>query len=316
VQNIVLSQKSYPKIHLEGTSGSLDAILAAAIYQSNPQSTLIVQPDKEDALYFFNDLQNLFGFESPKIAYFPASIKRPYEYEEKENANIIQRAELLNRLNNSTETLLIVSYPEALAEKVVSKKTLVANTLRIKVEDTLDLNFVTELLVSYDFEKTDFVYEPGQFAIRGGIFDVYSYAADTPFRVELFGDEIESIRIFDTETQLSNKVMEAISIVPNIHEKLRFEETVPIFSFIPEKTILWIKDYVFTLDRVEDNLNRISEIYDSKKANGGDINLLFKPDHSFLAKKEFTDFLKIYPTIEFGRKSFLKETHKNSYSSK
>ncbi|MDP1814879.1 MAG: transcription-repair coupling factor [Leadbetterella sp.] len=316
VQNIVLSQKSHPKIHLEGTSGSLDAILAAAIYQSNPQSTLIVLPDKEDALYFFNDLQNIFGFESPKIAYFPASFKRPYEYEEIENANVIQRAELLNRLNNSADPLLIVSYPEALAEKVVSKKTLIANTLRIKVGDTLDLNFVTELLVSYDFEKTDFVYEPGQFAIRGGIFDVYSYAADTPFRVELFGDEIESIRIFDTETQLSNKTMDAISIVPNIHEKLRFEETVPIFSFMPEKTILWVKDYVFTLDRVEDNLNRISEIYDTKKASGGDINLLFKPDHSFLAKNEFSDFLKKYSTIEFGRKSFLKESHKITYLSK
>lgn len=122
VQNIVLSQKSQPKIHLEGTSGSLDAILAAAIYQTDPQSTLIVLADKEDALYFFNDLQNIFGFESPKIAYFPASFKRPYEYEEIENANVIQRAELLNRLNNSADPLLIVSYPEALAEKVVSKK--------------------------------------------------------------------------------------------------------------------------------------------------------------------------------------------------
>ncbi len=316
VQNLILAQKTHSNIHLEGTSGSLDAVLAAAVFQKDPHTTVIVQSDKEDALYFFNDLQNIFGFESPSIAYFPASFKKPYEYEEIDNANVIQRAELLSKLNNSSEPLLIISYPEAIAEKVISKKTLVANTLRIKVGDTLDLNFVTEMLISYDFEKADFVYEPGQFAIRGGIFDVYSFAADTPYRVELFGDEIESIRIFDTETQLSNQNIEAISIVPNIHEKLRFEETVPIFSFIPEKSTFWIKDFTFILDRVEENLIKISEIYEANQAKGGDINILLKPDHSFLTKKQVSDFIKNYSIVEFGRKSLFKSSEKITYFSK
>ena len=316
MQNLVQSQNTNLRVHLEGAVGSMDAILAAAVFQNNPKTTVIVQPDKEDALYFFNDLQNIFGFESQKIAYFPASFKRLYEYEEIENANVIQRAELLNKLNNSSEPLLIVSYPEALAEKVVSKKTLIANTLRLKVGDTLDLNFVTELLVSYDFEKTDFVYEPGQFAVRGGIFDVYSYAADTPYRVELFGDEIESIRTFEPDTQLSNKNVEFISIVPNMHEKLKFEETVPVFSFLPDKSSFWIKDFDFTLDRVEENLNRVNEVYNSKKAAGGDINLLFKPDHSYLDKTQISDFLEKYSTIEFGRKAHFSEAKKISYQSK
>lgn len=316
VQHLILAQKTHSNLHLEGISGSLDAVLAAAVFQKDPHTTLIVQSDKEDALYFFNDLQNIFGFDSPNIAYFPASFKRPYEYDEIDNANVIQRAELLSKLNNSSEPLLIISYPEAIAEKVISKKTLIANTLRIKVGDTLDLNFVTEMLVSYDFEKADFVYEPGQFAIRGGIFDVYSFAADTPYRVELFGDEIESIRIFDTETQLSNQNIQAICIVPNIHEKLRFEETVPIFSFIPEKSTFWIKDFTFILDRVEENLIKISEIYEANQAKGGDINILLKPDHSFLTKKQVSDFIKNYSIVEFGRKSQFKSSEKITYSSK
>ena len=310
VLNLVQSIKHSNRIHLSGVYGSLDAILAASVFENQKQTILFVLPDKEDALYFFNDFQNIYGFEYPHIAYFPASFKKPYEYEEIENANVIQRAELLNKLNSTTEPLLIVTYPEALAEKVISKKTLLANTLRIKTGDTLDLNFVTELLISYNFEKTDFVYEPGQFAIRGGIFDVYSFATDKPYRVELWGDEIESIRIFESETQLSSQSIDFINIIPNIHEKLSLEETVPIFSFLSEKTNIWIKDFSFSIERVGDNLKRIEESYEQKKAIGGDINILLKPSASFIDCKTATNLLEKHTIIEFGKKNFFKESQK------
>lgn len=316
VQNLVQAQKHHRRVHLDGFSGSLDAILAAAVFNNDPATRLIVLPDKEDALFFFNDLQNIFGFDNPTLCYFPASFKRPYEYEEVENANIISRAELLNKLNDSTNPLLIVTYPEAIAEKVISKKTLLANTLRLKKGDTLDLNFVTELLVSYNFEKTDFVYEPGQFAIRGGIFDVYSFATDNPYRIELWGDEIESVRVFEADNQLSNQVVESINIVPNIHEKLSVEESVPLFSFLPKETSIWINDFAFTLDKVEENLLKVNDLYEKNVAKGGDINLLFAPKHSFLNRDEILELFEKNKIVEFGKRNFYKKAEKIIYSSK
>lgn len=309
VQHIIAAQKGENSVHISGLSGSLDAVIASAIFENQPETTVYILPDKEDALYFFNDFQNIHGFESQKIAYFPASYKRLHEFDAIENANLIQRAELLSKLNAAADPLMIVTYPEALAEKVVSKKTLVANTLRIKEGDTLDLNFVTELLVSYNFEKTDFVYEPGQFAIRGGIFDVYSYAADVPYRIELFGDEIESIRAFEPDSQLSNQKLKSINIVPNLQEKVHRSETVPLFNFFTEKTRLWIKDFDFLLDRVDENFNKAQSLFEKQIGEGGDINLLFGPEHNFLTRNEFSGFLNSYKKTEFGRKAKI-ENHK------
>ena len=213
IKTLVEEIKSKNHIHLKGLSGSLDAVIAAVNYQLNPQHNIFILNDKDDAAYFFNDLQNLVGEEN--VFFFPMSYKKPYQYEEIDNANVLQRSEILNLLNNEKTNLLIVTYPEALSEKVINKKSLIANTLQVKIGEKFDINFISELLNSYDFERTDFVYEPGQFSVRGGIVDIFSYASEYPCRIELFGDDIDSIRMFNPESQLSLQAVNQINMASN-----------------------------------------------------------------------------------------------------
>src|SRR5688572_30260840 len=186
--------------------------------------------DKEEAGYFQNDLQNLL---SREILLFPMSYKKPYEFDEIENANILMRTEVLNRLSNKTSPEIIITYPEALTEKVINKRSLAQNTFSVKLKENLDVKFLEEFLHSYDFEKTDFVYEAGQFAIRGGIIDIFSFAYEYPYRIELFGDEVDSIRTFDPGSQLSVESLKAVQIIPNIQSKLMHDERQSFLEFIP-----------------------------------------------------------------------------------
>jgi len=238
-------------LQLKGMKGSMDAILAAVIYQINQQTQLFVLHDKEEAAYFHTDLQNLLG-DKKEVFLFPSSYKRPYHFEKTENANILMRAEILNRINNlSPKGELIVTYPEALTEKVINKKSLVKNTLLVKKGDQLDTEFLYEILISYDFEPTEFVYEAGQFAVRGGIVDVFSYAGELPYRIELFGNEIESIRTFNPISQLSVDQLDQINIIPNVQTKLLDERREGFLGFLPKDAKIWIKDYGQTLDVIE-----------------------------------------------------------------
>lgn len=173
----------------KGISGSMDMVLLATFINLRHSSHLIIAHDKEEAAYLASDLSSLLDRVTPHI--FPSSYKRPYQHEEVDNANVLMRAEILNKvLSSDTKMEIIVSYPEALYEKVINKKSLQENTFTAKVGEKVDVEFITELLSTYDFEKTDFVYEPGQFAIRGGIIDVFSFANEYPYRIELFGKEI------------------------------------------------------------------------------------------------------------------------------
>ena len=180
-----------------------------------------------------NDLQNLLPGE--EILFFPTSYKRPYKFEETENANILQRAEVLNTINTgASQKFIIITYPEALTEKVINKRSLRENSFSVKIGEKLDLNFMLELLQTYEFEKTDFVYEAGQYSVRGGIVDIFSYSQDYPYRIELFGDEIESIRTFDPNTQLSVEPKKNFSIIPNVQTKLLQEQRESLLKFIPK----------------------------------------------------------------------------------
>jgi transcription-repair coupling factor (superfamily II helicase) len=301
VQHVSAALVGERHVRIQGLVGSLKSINAAALFENLKRHFLLVLEDREEALYFYNDLQNLFGFDSTEIAYFPASFKR--EAGEVENANVIARSSLLTRFSTGVpDPLIIVTYPEALSEKVVSKKSLVANTLKVKVGDTLDLNFVTELLVSYEFDKTDFVYEPGQFAIRGGILDVFSYSAEVPYRIELFGDEVESIRAFEAESQLSTQKTELISITPNLQERLQVEETVSFFHFLPESTLALINDLAFVFDRVESHYARVEKAYEDQRS--GDINLVLAPDLTHLDKDGIVKELNKLSTLEWGKSAY------------
>ncbi|WP_234736265.1 transcription-repair coupling factor [Tellurirhabdus bombi] len=302
------------RVQLKGISGSLDAVLAASVQQLQPGTNVYILSDKEEASYFFNDLQNLLGEE---VLFFPMSYKKPYQYEEVENANVLMRAEVLNKLNATSKNgVLVVTYPEALSEKVINKKTLRANTLTVRIGDKLDATFINELLNSYDFEKTDFVYEAGQFSIRGGIIDVFSFASEFPFRIELFDDEVESIRTFSPESQLSMDPVESINIIPNIENKLIHESREPFLDFLPDDATLWIKDVELTLELIEKGFEEATQSLAKIVSASGGIKVVSDPDSLFETRRGFLNAVKGFRTVEFGRRFYFKTEGKLTYSSK
>lgn len=285
-------------IRLKGVSGSLDAVLFSAVFKSTRADHIIILHDKEEAAYFYNDLQSLLG--EREILFFPMSYKRPYEYDETENANILTRAECLNRLSVAGKSNIVVTYPEALSEKVINKKSLANNTFVITVGESLDRAFLEEFFHTYDFEKTDFVYEAGQFAIRGGIIDVFSFAHELPYRIELFGDEVDSIRSFDPGSQLSVDTLDKISLMPNVQTRLVQEQRQSLLEFIQPTAKIWIKDSVLTLDVIEKCFDKASQSFDKILYNSGHAKIALEPQALFETRESFEKNLKPFKKIEFG----------------
>jgi transcription-repair coupling factor (superfamily II helicase) len=289
-----------PRVQVKGLAGSLDAVLAAAVYQNLPRLNLFVANDREEAAYLQNDLQNLLDRE---ILYYPTSYKRPYHYEEIENANVLMRSEILNKLNvTAADNLLIVTYPEALFEKVINKRSLLSNTFTVKVGERLDAQFLREFLLGYDFEINDFVYEAGQFSVRGGIIDVFSYASEHPYRIELFGDEVESIRSFNPDTQLSVESVRQVNIIPDIQSKLTLETRESFLSFLPTNALLWFKDVELTLEVIEQCFEKAEEAFVNIKS--GDIQLISDPAELFETRRGFLNQIKTFKTVEFGKRFY------------
>jgi len=289
------------KIELRGLTGSIDAVISAAVFSINHQNHLFVLHDKEEAAYFYNDLQGLLH---PKeILFFPTSYKRPYEFDETENANILQRAEVLNRINNkSSSGELIVSYPEALTEKVINKKALQENTFSLKTGEQVSANTITEILADFDFEKVDFVYEAGQYAVRGGIIDVFSYAHELPYRIEMFGDEIESIRTFDPNNQISVETIKNINLIPNVQTHLVEDERVSLLKFLPNNTKVWIKDLDLTLDTIDKFFEKASQDFDQVLAVSDQTQVVLSPEDLFETTKSYQKSMDGYCLIEFGNR--------------
>ncbi|WP_210488251.1 transcription-repair coupling factor [Rufibacter aurantiacus] len=289
-------------IQLKGLVGSLDAVVASALQTMQPGTHLFILHDREEAAYFYSDLSNLLE-EGQEVLLFPSSYKRAYQFDHTENANILLRAEVLNRLNNRAGAgALIVTYPEALTEKVINKKSLVANTLGAKVGEKLDVNFLTEMLASYDFERTDFVYEAGQFAVRGGIVDVFSYANELPFRLEMFGDEIESIRTFDPNTQLSVEQKKQISIIPNVQTKLLQETRESFLDFIPDDSKIWVKDYRQTVEVVSESFEKAEQAFKEMLEHSAGVQIVSNPEDLFESGKSFKKALETFTLVEFGKR--------------
>lgn len=297
-------------VNLDGLVGSIDAVLIASYFTKTQKTQFIVVEDREDAAYFFNDLQSLLEDESA-VLFFPSSYKKPYQYEETDNANVLMRSEVLNRLNEDLP-LIVVSYPEAIAEKVVNKQSLVANTLLVKKGDSFASDFVIELLVSYDFERTDFVYEPGQFSVRGGIIDIFSYASDKPFRIELFGNEVETIRYFDPSSQLSVKEVNHVAIVPDIQSRLTLEKREAIFSFIRNKFTIWIKNTQFILDRLDDSFRNVENYYTNIVEKSG-VAVINKPADLFISGFDFVRLAEEQKIVQLSKKSYFKNAIKLTY---
>lgn len=252
-------QKETPvRLQLDGMVGASNAFTIAASYAADPRHHLIVMNDKEEAAYLQNDIASLL--EDRYVHLFPDSFKRPMNFEELNNSNVLQRTETINKMMQAQNTHhVLVTYPEALFEMVVSPNVLSEHQITIAKDEELDVDTVIEILVGYGFERVDFVYEPGQFSIRGGIIDIFSYGNDWPYRIELFDEDIESIRTFDPTTQLSRQNISKVSIVPNINTKFKQEQKVSIFSVLPKGTGIWMKSPQVVLDKFQLCFEKIEE---------------------------------------------------------
>lgn len=303
-----LKEKTPAFLQLKGLTGSLDAVIVGSTYALTKQTFLIILHDKEEAAYFFNDLQGLLP--QKEILFFPASYKKAYQFEETENANILMRAEILNRINHrGHDGEIIVTYPEALTEKVINKKSLLKNTFTAKVGDEVDIEFIGELLATYDFERSDFVYEAGQYAVRGGIIDIFSYANEEPYRLEFFGNQIESIRTFNPDDQLSIAAVSEINIIPNVQTKLLEETRQSFLTFLPADTKIWIKDYQQTLDTLDLYFRKSSEAFETILKEGGNTQIVLDPEQLFENSNSFLPDLDRRLIIEFGNRFYNKTEH-------
>lgn len=301
-------------LFLKGLSGSLDAVIAATLAQNTKQTQVFILNDKDEAYFFQNDLQQLLG---QPVFVFPASYKKPYHYEQVENANILQRAETLNYIvNNQDKPSYIVTYPLALSEKVINKRSLVENTFIARVGEKLNREFMEEFLQSYSFERNDFAYEAGQYAIRGGIIDIFSYSNEFPYRIELFGDEIESIRTFNPETQLSVATIPVLSITPNVQTRLLMEEREALFTFLPNDTRIWIKDFLLTTEVIEECYSKVGVQFDSILAASGNSALITSPEALFENASSFKKSIENFSIIEFGSQSHIPNAEKIEVESK
>jgi transcription-repair coupling factor (superfamily II helicase) len=282
-----------------GLRGSSFAFLVNDIFQNSSSNFFIVCNDKEKAAYLLNDLQALLP--EKHVHYFPESYKIPYKEEKTSNASVQERAETLSCLSKDNYSGIIVTYASALAEKVASKTSLNKNTLVIKKGDKLSIDFIQEFLQSYNFELCDFVAEPGQYAVRGGIVDVYSFAHELPYRIELFGNDVDAIKTFDPATQLSNHNYDFVTIIPDIQSNQVIEIRQSIFDYINEDTFLCFDDVLFTKDYIDKQFEKTEKAFTTLS---GSIEHL-APHELYIKGDEFLSLIKPFKLIEYGVNKYI-----------
>lgn len=228
-------------VHIKGMNGSALPLFCAAVVQKFQAIHVLLVPDKEEAAYLYNDLANIL--DESQVLFVPSSYKKSIAHQETDEAGIILRTRALNRLKDAdNDSLMIITYPEALIEKVTSVETLGKNTLELKVGEKISISFIREVLYEYKFEETEFVYEPGQFSVRGSIVDIFSYSNNLPYRIDFFGEEVESIRTFEVDSQLSKEKLKQIKIIPNIGFMVAGGSSVNLLELLPDTSLFWSKD--------------------------------------------------------------------------
>ncbi|MGM5469000.1 transcription-repair coupling factor [Flavobacteriaceae bacterium LMO-SS05] len=297
LQNTIAIPKT--KLHLKGLIGSSLSFVLVEAFKQLDAPFLLIFNDKEEAAFYLNDLEHLIN--EKDVLFYPGSYRRPYQIEETDNANVLLRAEVLNRINSRKKPAIIVTYSDALFEKVVTRKELDKNTLKISVGDQLSIDFVNEVLFEYQFKRVDFVSEPGEFSVRGGIVDVFSFSNDEPYRIEFFGDDIDSIRTFDVETQLSINQLKKIDIIPNVANKFLHEKGQSFLDYIASKTIVFLKQPDLFFSRIDDFFSKAVDAFHtlSSELNHLSPNELFC--NSEVLKQQLLDFT----LVEFGTSSTL-----------
>jgi len=289
-----IQENAASRLLVKGMAGSQSSFVAAGLFQELAKPLLIIIPDREEAAYFLNDLQCLLP--DANVMFFPASYKKPYEPESADGNNKLLRAEVLNSINSDKRPPIIVSYPEALFERVVTHGNLKKNTFKLKRGERLSIEFVHDFLHEYDFDRVDFVVEPGQFAIRGGILDVFSYSDDEPYRIEFFGEEVDSIRAFNPVDQLSTRNLEFIHIVPDIQGKILRESRESFLEFIPENSLIWIRETELMLQRIATEFERAETAF--KALEGSTAQL--EPSELYCSREELSKQMLAFSILENG----------------
>jgi transcription-repair coupling factor (superfamily II helicase) len=291
---------SRKKINVTGLVGSSLSFVVDALFKKSELPFLLLFNDKEEAAYYLNDLEALINDQD--VLFYPGSFRRPYQIEETDNANVLLRAEVLNRINSRKKPAIIVSYTDAIFEKVVTRKELDKNTLKVHVNDKLSIDFINETLFEYNFKRVDFVSEPGEFSVRGGIIDVFSFSNDIPYRIEFFGDEVDSIRTFDIETQLSKEKVNKIAIIPNVENKVLQEKRENFLDYISEKTVIVLKNTEITGSKLD-------RLYDKAKEAYANLSLTInhsKPEELFVNQETFLKRTLDFSVIELDKSPIFK----------
>jgi transcription-repair coupling factor (superfamily II helicase) len=304
----IVQQLQQDKNHFQISNlvGSSLSFVISTTFKRAEKPFLLIFNDKEEAAYYLNDLEQLIG--EKNVLFYPGSYRRPYQIEETDNVNVLLRAEVLNRINSRKKPAIIVTYPEALFEQVITKKELEKSILKLSVGEEVSLDFINEMLFEYNFKRADFVTEPGEFSVRGGIVDVFSFSNDEPYRIEFFGDEVDSIRTFDVETQLSTEKISKINIMPNVENKMLDENRESFLKYIHSKTVVFSK-----------NINLLSSSLDSlyEKAESAFQDLTKEIKHAEpltlfcngeLIKKQLEEF----NLIEISSSKSIKDNSKNT----
>ena len=280
----------YKNIYIRGLQGSAASMFAASLFHKTDNCLLFVLNDQESAGYFYHDLNQIL--DSDKVLFFPSAYKRAIKYGQIDAANEILRTEVMGQLQIQGKHPIIITYPEALAEKAVAKDVLKKNTIQMSVDEEIDRDFVSEMLDTFGFEYVDYVYEPGQYAIRGSILDVFSFSSEFPYRIDFFGDEVSTIRTFDIETQLSKEKLQQIQIIPDMQKSDL--ERASLLKLIPNDTIIAFKDFVWAGDKV-DSIYHDSAILDNPEYEKNIQNKL-------TTKEEYENLIEGFKHIHFGNK--------------
>lgn len=259
--------RAYTNINIQNVHGSANAFVVAGLFQNYEKSVLALLPDKETAHFFKSDIENLLG--ENRILFLPDSFAKPFHLHHSDSFNIQQRTEVLNGLFKRKNPYILVTYPGALSETVIPHEDLKKNRVEINIGDSFDIDFIIEFLNEYHFDRVDFVYEPGQFSIRGGIIDVFSFSFEFPYRIELDGNKIESIRAFDPISQLSVKDLQFASIVPNISKEEIISKRTSIWDYIPDDCLVFTEDLQLSLDVIHHGIDTANHYFEDPNLSEG-----------------------------------------------
>ena len=307
-------------LYCSNLRGSAPAFLISSVFQHNAfegWNHLVIAEDAESAAYLHNTIENLTR--AYDLFYFPSSFRNRKNFSLLNSSHIMLRTETLTKLSSGGNKKLLVSYPEALFEKVVLPGTLTGNIIHIGNKDVLDIDGLMEKMVGYGFERADFVYEPGQFALRGGILDIYSFGNEKPYRIELFGNEVDSIRIFDPETQLSERKIIQVSIIPNVETQFSDENKISLIDFLPANTMVWIQDWSLIMERLLTQEEELELFLGNGTTPVSDEPVLQKTKLSladFLTATELEKQLAQRHTLEYGHQANWPESTEIAFHTK